>query len=58
MIKVYEDRGGWRIDVILEGKVQRTAWVLDRRMATNVANEFAEYYGPSRYEPLPITELY
>jgi len=53
MVKIYADHGGWRIDVVVDGKVQRTAWHFMRSLALNIANEFAEHYG-SRYEPLPI----
>jgi hypothetical protein len=55
MIKVYEDNGGWRIDVILAGRTQRTAWMPRLDRALSVAQEFAAYYG-STHEPLPIEE--
>ena len=54
MVKVYEDTGGWRIDVFVEGKKQRTAWVTTKQQAEMVSREFAAYYS-DRYEmPLPI----
>ena len=45
MIRVYEDHGGWCIDAILEGRVQRTAWALDRNSAQHIAN-FHESFIP------------
>lgn len=53
MVQIIAEKGGWRLNVWLEGKIQRTAWALTSRQALMIAREFAEYYG-DRYEPLPI----
>lgn len=46
---------GFRINVWLADKIQRTAWMRDKSSALRVATEFAEYYGKSN-QPLPINK--